>query len=70
MNVVPDLLPSLHPSFDLRVNFPEPPPKSVALRNRKKRKYQKVEPGGFLLPEQVFIGFCPFIPIILVKVLL
>ncbi|KAI0077414.1 PEBP-like protein [Panus rudis PR-1116 ss-1] len=52
MNVVPDLLPSLHPSFDLRVNFPEPPPENIALRSRTKRKYQKIEPGVFLLPEQ------------------
>ena len=53
MNVVPDLLPSLHPSLDLRVNFPEKPPQSVYLRTRVKRKYEKVEPGIFLLPEQV-----------------
>lgn len=53
MNVVPDLLPSLHPSLDLRINFPEKPPQSVYLRTRVKRKYEKVEPGIFLLPEQV-----------------
>lgn len=53
MHVVPDLLPSLHPSFDLRVTFPEPPPKSVYLRTRVKRRYKQVEPGIFLLPEQV-----------------
>ncbi|CAL1697070.1 unnamed protein product [Somion occarium] len=52
MNVVPDMLPEMHPSFDLRVNFPEPPPQSTVLRNRTKRKYQKIEPGVFLLPEQ------------------
>ncbi|KAI0960863.1 hypothetical protein AcV7_000123 [Taiwanofungus camphoratus] len=54
MNVVPDLLPSLHPSLDLRVNFPEPPPKNVYLRSRVKRRYKKVEPGIFLLPEQTW----------------
>lgn len=52
MHVVPDLLPSLQPSLDLRVNFSEPPPASVYLRTHTKRKYQKVEPGIFLLPEQ------------------
>lgn len=53
MNIVPDLLPSLKPSLDLRVNYPEPPPQSVYLRTRVKRKYEKVEPGVFVLPEQV-----------------
>ncbi|KAI0791795.1 phosphatidylethanolamine-binding protein [Abortiporus biennis] len=52
MNVVPDLLPSLHPSLDLRVNYPEAPPKSVYLRTRIKRRYERVEPGVYLLPEQ------------------
>lgn len=52
MHVVPDLLPSLRPSLDLRVNFLEPPPQSVYLRTHTKRKYQKVEPGIFLVPEQ------------------
>ncbi|THH30397.1 hypothetical protein EUX98_g3788 [Antrodiella citrinella] len=52
MNVVPDMLPALHPSFDLRINFPEPPPEDIRLRTRVKRKYQKVEPGVYLLPEQ------------------
>ncbi|KAH8101535.1 PEBP-like protein [Cristinia sonorae] len=52
MNVVPDMLPSLHPSFDLRLNFPEPPPEDIRLRTRVKRKYEKVEPGVYLLPEQ------------------
>ncbi|CCM06355.1 uncharacterized protein FIBRA_08612 [Fibroporia radiculosa] len=54
MNVVPDLLPSLNPTLDLRINFPEPPPKDVYLRSRVKRRYQKVEPGVFLLPEQTW----------------
>ncbi|KAF9808802.1 hypothetical protein IEO21_07730 [Rhodonia placenta] len=54
MNVVPDLLPSLHPSLDLRINFPEGPPKSVHRRSRMKRRYTHVEPGVFLLPEQTW----------------
>lgn len=54
MNVVPDLLPSLHPTLDLRVNFLEPPPTDVYRRTRVKRRYQKVEPGVFLLPEQTW----------------
>jgi large subunit ribosomal protein L35 len=53
MNVVPDVLPDLHPSLDLRVTFPEPPPRSVYLRTRIKRSYKQVEPGVYLLPEQV-----------------
>ena len=57
MKVVPDLLPALHPSIDLRVNYPEKPPESVYLRTRVKRKYRQVEPGVFLLPEQV----CPLV---------
>lgn len=56
MNVVPDLLPSLHPSIDLRLNFPEAPPTDVVRRTRMRRKYEKVEPGVFLLPEQVSYG--------------
>lgn len=53
MHVVPDVLADLRPSIDLRVNFPEPPPKSVYLRTRIKRAYKPVEPGLHLLPEQV-----------------
>ena len=53
MHVIPDLLPTFHPSFDLRLTFPEPPPKSTFLRTRVKRRYAPVEPGVFLLPEQV-----------------
>ncbi|KAL5494969.1 MRPL35 [Sanghuangporus weigelae] len=52
MSVVPDLLPSLHPSVDLRISFPEPPPHSTYLRTRTRRKYKPVEPGVYLLPEQ------------------
>lgn len=54
MKVIPDLLPDLRPTIDLRVNYPEPPPESVYLRTRVKRKYKQVEPGIFLLPEQVY----------------
>lgn len=53
MSVVPDLLPELHPSVDLRVNFPEAPPQDIKRRTREKRKYEKVDAGVFLLPEQV-----------------
>lgn len=53
MNVVPDVLPALHPSFDLRINFPEAPPEDIRLRTRVKRKYEKIEPGVLLVPEQV-----------------
>ena len=54
MNVVPDVLPSLHPSLDLRITFPEPPPQSVYLRTRSKRQHKQVEPGVFLVSEQAW----------------
>ena len=54
MNVVPDVLPSLHPSLDLRLTFPEPPPQSAYLKNRSKRETRQVEPGVFLVSEQVW----------------
>ena len=53
MNVVPDLLPELRPSLDLRMNFPEKLPEKLRRLNRTKRKYEIVEPGTFLLPDQV-----------------
>jgi large subunit ribosomal protein L35 len=53
MNVVPDLLSELHPSFDLRVNFPEQLLERLRRLNRTRRKYEMVEAGVFLLPEQV-----------------
>ncbi|KAH9836712.1 PEBP-like protein [Rhodofomes roseus] len=54
MHVVPDLLPDLRPTIDLRLNFPEPPPKDIYRRARVKRRYQKMEPGMYLLPEQTW----------------
>ncbi|KAH9921345.1 PEBP-like protein [Fomitopsis serialis] len=54
MNVVPDLLADLRPTIDLRLNFPEPPPEDTYRRTRVKRRYQKVEPGIYLLPEQTW----------------
>ena len=53
MNVVPDVLPSLHPSFDLRVTFPGPLPQTSSLQNRANRRDKQVEPGLFLASEQV-----------------
>jgi len=52
MKVVPDVLPLLHPSLDLRVTFPKSPPHSLSAREQTKRIHQEVEPGVFLLPEQ------------------
>ncbi|KAH8119902.1 PEBP-like protein [Phellopilus nigrolimitatus] len=52
MGVVPDVVPALHPSIDLRLSFPEPPPFSTYLRTRTRRKHKPVEPGVFILPEQ------------------
>lgn len=53
MNVVPDVLPSFHPSFDLRVTFPQPPPQIVHTKNRANYQNKQVEPGVFLVSEQV-----------------
>jgi hypothetical protein len=53
MHVIPDIVPSLQPTVDLRVVFPEAPPKNVILRARAKRKLAPVEAGVFLVNEQV-----------------
>ncbi|KAI0274001.1 phosphatidylethanolamine-binding protein [Russula aff. rugulosa BPL654] len=52
MHVIPDIVPSLQPTIDVRVVFPEAPPKNVVLRARAKRKLAPVEAGVFLLNEQ------------------
>jgi len=53
MHVIPDILPSLQPTVDLRVVFPEAPPKNIVLRARAKRKTVPIEAGVFLMNEQV-----------------
>ena len=53
MHVVPDLLPALHPTVDLRIQFHDPAPRTALQRARQNRGYTSVEPGTFLLPEQV-----------------
>ncbi|KAF9785946.1 phosphatidylethanolamine-binding protein [Thelephora terrestris] len=52
MNVVPDVLPSLHPSFDLRLTFPESPSQRVKPRPCVNPRHKQVEPGVFLVSEQ------------------
>jgi len=52
MKVVPDVLPSLHPSVDLQITFPMAPPLNEYLRQNAKPRHQGVEPGVYLLPEQ------------------
>jgi large subunit ribosomal protein L35 len=47
MNVVPDVLPSLHPSFELRVSFPQ------WNQTLKHPTHQAVDPGVFLTPKDV-----------------
>jgi large subunit ribosomal protein L35 len=54
MHVIPDILPSLQPTVDLRVVFPEAPPRNVILRARAKRNPVPVDAGVFLLNEQVY----------------
>ena len=68
MNVVPDMLPELKHSLDLRIRYLEPPPKNNYLRTRVKRKLKAVEPGIFLVPEQVCRSFvvCPRMILIVV----
>jgi large subunit ribosomal protein L35 len=50
MHVIPDVLPDLRPSVDLRVAYRKI---SVHLQPGTRRKHAYVEPGIFLLPEQV-----------------
>jgi len=52
MHVIPDVLPGLQPTVDLRVVFPEAPPKNVVLRARAKRKTVPIEAGDFLVNVQ------------------
>lgn len=54
MHVIPDIVPSIQPTVDLRVVFPEAPPKNVVLRARAKRRLSPVEAGVFLANEQVY----------------
>ena len=53
MKVVPDVLPDIHPSLDLRVNFPKVTSNTGLQVTVSKAIYEQVEPGIFLLPEQV-----------------
>lgn len=52
MKVVPDVLPDIHPSLDLRVNFPKVKSNTGLQATISKAVYEHVEPGVFLLPEQ------------------
>lgn len=52
MKVVPDVLPDIHPSLDLRVNFPKVKSNTGLQATTSKAVYEHVEPGVFLLPEQ------------------
>ena len=54
MHVIPDVLPLLQPTVDLRVVVPEAPPEDVVLRARAKRKTAPAEAGVFLVNEQVY----------------
>jgi large subunit ribosomal protein L35 len=54
MHVIPDVLPLLQPTVDLRMVVPEAPPKDAVLRARTKRKTAPAEAGVFLVNEQVY----------------
>ena len=60
LHVVPDLIPSLQPSFDLRISFPGYSRCEAAL-NKSSHEYWLLEPGVFLFPEQVCLFSCFFI---------
>lgn len=61
MFVVPDVVPSLHPSVDLRVTYPEYFVGTMQNGESKKRKHALVEPGTYLHPQQVgqFVFWSP-----------
>ncbi|KAL4065768.1 phosphatidylethanolamine-binding protein [Scleroderma yunnanense] len=52
MFVVPDVVPHLHPSLDLRVTYPEHLVERRHNGESSKRKHALVEPGTYLHPEQ------------------
>ncbi|KAF8584930.1 PEBP-like protein [Ramaria rubella] len=54
MNVIPDLLPTLHPTLDLRIQFPSahPSPRTALHRARENADFASITPGAFLLPAQ------------------
>jgi large subunit ribosomal protein L35 len=54
MHVIPDIVPCFQPTVDVRVVFPEAPPKNIILRARAKRNLVPVEAGVFLVNEQVY----------------
>ena len=49
MHVIPDVVPDFHASFDLRISFPEHRTNAASIAP----KFKFVEPGIYLLPEQV-----------------
>lgn len=55
MNIVPDLLPALHPTVDLRVQFPYLGPRTAHQRAREKGGFSTIEPGSFLTAAQVCV---------------
>jgi large subunit ribosomal protein L35 len=54
MHVVPDIVPELLPSIDLHVHFLKRPD---FLFPNTRRRHASVEPGVYLLPEQVHFFF-------------
>ena len=55
MHAVPDILPELHPSIDLHVTATALP-QEIRLRSKSDKE---VEPGVFLLPQQVSFDVSP-----------
>ena len=53
MGVIPDLIPVLEPSLDLRVTYVDKPVKKLSPRTLLKGHFSAVEPGVFLEPAQV-----------------
>jgi large subunit ribosomal protein L35 len=66
MNVVPDVVPDLRPTLDLQITFPIASKSS----HRGKLRYETVEPGVYLLPEQVRRHLCERCPLNLISLFL
>lgn len=62
MHVVPDLIPELHPTIDLRVQFPwTTGHRTLSQRRREKSGWYTIEPGRFLTSKQVCLPCSPLL---------
>lgn len=62
MHVVPDLIPELHPTIDLRIQFPwTNGHRTLSQRRREKSGWYTIEPGRFLTSKQVCLPCIPLL---------